>query len=122
MGLVRASNSRLAESVFRAEEARFNPEIAELKACRLAFSKVKNNKTTKHVEACLETSRDGGSNPPASSLRPPLYGERRLLRHSGVSCEAEQIFSNQQRRTMPGQAICSVCNFKYAQEQWGNSF
>ena len=29
----------------------------------------KNNKTTKHVDTCLETSRDGGSNPPASILR-----------------------------------------------------
>ena len=26
----------------------------------------KNNKATTHVEACLEASRDGGSNPPAS--------------------------------------------------------
>jgi len=26
----------------------------------------KNIQTTKHVEACLEASRDGGSNPPAS--------------------------------------------------------
>jgi hypothetical protein len=28
----------------------------------------KNIQTTKHVEACLEASRDGGSNPPASIL------------------------------------------------------
>ena len=26
-----------------------------------------------HVVTCLETSRDVGSNPPASSLRPPLW-------------------------------------------------
>ena len=26
----------------------------------------KNNEATTHVEACLEASRDGGSNPPAS--------------------------------------------------------
>jgi len=40
-GLVRASNSRLAESVVRAGKVRFNPEIAELRACRLAFDKAK---------------------------------------------------------------------------------
>ncbi len=28
----------------------------------------KNNKATKHVDACLEASRDGGSNPPASTF------------------------------------------------------
>jgi len=48
----------------------------------LAFGKAKNNKATKHVEACLKTSRDGGSNPPASSLRSELGIERRLPRHS----------------------------------------
>jgi len=42
----------------------------------LALGKAKNNKATKHVEACLETSRDGGSNPPASSLRSLLVSER----------------------------------------------
>ena len=41
-------------------------EIAELRACRLALSKAKLNKATKHVDAYPETSRDGGSNPPAS--------------------------------------------------------
>ncbi len=35
-----------------------------------------------HVEACLETSRDGGSNPPASSLRSLLVSEGRLPRWS----------------------------------------
>ncbi len=74
MGLKRASDSRLAQPVVRAGKARFNSEIAEPGACRLAFGKAKNNKATKHVEACLETSRDGGSNPPASSLRSPLVG------------------------------------------------
>jgi hypothetical protein len=42
----------------------------------------KNNEATTHVEACLEASRDGGSNPPASSLRSELGIERRLPRHS----------------------------------------
>jgi len=41
VGSVRASNSRLAKSVVRAGKARFNPEIAELKACRLAFGEAK---------------------------------------------------------------------------------
>ena len=40
-GWVRASDSRLAEPVVRAGKARFNPEIAELKACHLAFGKAK---------------------------------------------------------------------------------
>jgi len=49
-----------------------NSEIAEPRACRLAFSEAKKDKTNKHVEACLEASRDGGSNPPASILRRSL--------------------------------------------------
>ena len=53
--------------VVRAGGKRTNPGIAELKACRLALRKAKNKKTTKHVVACPEASRDGGSNPPASS-------------------------------------------------------
>jgi len=72
VGLKRASDSRLAWPVVRAGKARLNSEIAEPGACRLAFGKAKNNKATKHVEACLETSRDGGSNPPASILRSPI--------------------------------------------------
>jgi hypothetical protein len=41
VGLVRASDSRLAEPVFRAGKVRYNPEIAEPRACRLAFGKAK---------------------------------------------------------------------------------
>jgi len=40
-GRVRASESGLAEPVFRAGKARSNPEIAELRACRLAFNEAK---------------------------------------------------------------------------------
>ena len=40
-GPVRASQSGLVEPVFRAGWARANPEIAELRACRLALNKAK---------------------------------------------------------------------------------
>ncbi len=40
-GLARASKSGLAEPVVRAGKARFNPEIADLRACRLALNEAK---------------------------------------------------------------------------------
>jgi len=50
-----------------------------MKACRLAVIEAKLKETTMHVEACFETSRDGGSNPPASTnaintLHISIYG------------------------------------------------
>ncbi len=44
-------------------------EIAEPEACRFGvWQGEEYNIATKHVDACLEASRDGGSNPPASIL------------------------------------------------------
>ena len=39
----------------------------------MALSRANFKKATKHVDAWPEMSRDGGSNPPASSLRSPLW-------------------------------------------------
>jgi len=60
-----------------------------------------NNKATKHVDSCLKTSRDGGSNPPASIVLPPWVGDENTRdaqhRHGGATRSAAEslvLFEN----------------------------
>ena len=81
----------------------------------MALSEAKKDKTTKHVEACLEASRDGGSNPPASSSLtsfPRVWFARDL---------AEALFKfrkyeNSQRQEEPEKSFCQT-SFADRQEE-----
>jgi len=69
-----------------------------------------NNRTTKHVDACLETSRDGGSNPPASiRLASPKRGIR-TLKGSGKRIFPGRRCDRQRSCRQRGRAPMEICS------------